>query len=119
MKRKGIVTALLLAALLAVSGLCAAEEMPATPTDLAETDTEPESGTEPVPVCAHENVSQVIYFFDSPSYTSLSAASHRVSGPGVVHHALKSIPGEPLDVVAELIGSGVEAARQLVGKLNE
>ena len=26
-----------------------------------------------------------------------------VSGPGVVHHALKSIPGEPLDVVAELI----------------
>ena len=84
MKRKGIVTALLLAALLAVSGLCAAEEMPATPTDLAETVTEPESGTEPVPVCAHENVSQVIYFFDSPSYTSLSAASHRVSGPGVV-----------------------------------
>ena len=84
MKRKGFVTALLLAALLAVSGLCAAEEMPATPTDLAETDTEPESGTEPVPVCAHENVSQVIYFFDSPSYTSLSAASHRVSGPGVV-----------------------------------
>ena len=84
MKRKGIVTALLLAALLAVSGLCAAEEMPATPTDLAETDTEPETGTEPVPVCAHENVSQVIYYFDSPSYTSLSAASHRVSGPGVV-----------------------------------
>ncbi len=84
MKRKGIVTTLLLAALLAVSGLCAAEEMPATPTDLAETDTEPESGTEPVPVCAHENVSQVIYYFDSPSYTSLSAASHRVSGPGVV-----------------------------------
>ena len=84
MKRKGIVTALLLAALLAVSGLCAAEEMPATPTDLTETDTEPESGTEPMPVCAHENVSKVIYFFDSPSYTSLSAASHRVSGPGVV-----------------------------------
>ena len=84
MKRKGFVTALLLAALLAVSGLCAAEEMPATPTDLAETDTEPESGTEPTPVCAHENVSKVIYFFDSPSYTSLSAASHRVSGPGVV-----------------------------------
>ena len=84
MKRKGIVTALLLAALLAVSGLCAAEEMPATPTDLTETDTEPESGTEPTPVCAHENVSKVIYFFDSPSYTSLSAASHRVSGPGVV-----------------------------------
>ena len=26
-----------------------------------------------------------------------------VSGPGVVHHALKAIPGEPLDVVAETI----------------
>ena len=84
MERKGIVTALLLAVLLAVSGLCAAEEMPATPTDLTETDTETESETDPIPVCAHENVSKVIYFFDSSSYTSLSLASHRVSGPGVV-----------------------------------
>ena len=75
MKRKGIVTALLLAALLAVSGLCAAEEMPATPTDLAPV---------PTPGCAHDDVRPAIYFFVSPSYTSLSAASHRVSGPGVV-----------------------------------
>ena len=45
----------------------------------------PEDPAEPdEPVCAHEHVSTVIYFFDSPSYTSLSAASHRVTGPGVV-----------------------------------
>jgi hypothetical protein len=81
MKRKLFVVALLLLTLAVFTGLSAAEETPATPTDLAE-ETEPVQETEPV--CLHENVSTVIYFFDSPSYTSLSAASHKVSGPGVI-----------------------------------
>ena len=72
MKRILFAAAFLLLALIALAGLCAAEDMTATPTDLTEA------------ACAHENVSTVIYFFDSPSYTSLSAASHKVSGPGVV-----------------------------------
>ena len=84
MKRKLIAAAVLLLALAVFTGLCAAEETPATPTDLTETETGAEPETEPEPACAHENVSTVIYFFDSPSYTSLSAATHRVSGPGVV-----------------------------------
>ena len=47
----------------------AEEEGPATPTDLG---------------CAHEHTAATIYFFDSPIYTCLSAASHRVTGPAVV-----------------------------------
>ena len=128
MKRKLIAAAVLLLALAVLTGLCTAEETPATPMELTEAEmgaepatepetepatepetepaTEPETEsatesetepateskiepatepeTEPAPACAHENVNTVIYFFDSPSYTSLSAASHRVSGPGVV-----------------------------------
>ena len=68
MRRKlpAVLTALFLAVLL--PALCAAEES-ATPTDL---------------VCAHEQTVTTIYFFDSPSYTSLSPATHLVSGPAVV-----------------------------------
>ena len=86
MKRIFFAAAVLLLALTVLTGFCAAEDMPATPTDMTETETQPETDQDPeeVPVCAHENVNTVIYFFDSPSYTSLSAASHRVSGPGVV-----------------------------------
>lgn len=80
MKRKLIAAVLLLLAVIVLAGMCAAEGQPATPTDL----TEPEPTKVPEPVCDHVNVSTVIYFFDSPSYTSLSAASHRVSGPGVM-----------------------------------
>lgn len=69
MTRKILTAVLLLLALTVLAGLCAAEETPATPTDLE---------------CAHEHTDTVIYFFDSPSYTALSAASHKVSGPGVV-----------------------------------
>ena len=76
MKLKLFAAVLLVLALTVPAGLGAAEEMPATPTDLA-------------PACAHERVSTVIYFFDSPSYTSLSAATHRVSGPGVVAKVCK------------------------------
>lgn len=88
MMRKAIAAAVLLLLLAALAGVCTAEEAPATPTDLTEQETVQEPETEPVqepaPECPHENVSTIIYFFDSPSYTSLSAASHRVSGPGVV-----------------------------------
>lgn len=69
MTRKILTAVLLLLALTVLAGLCEAEETPATPTDLE---------------CAHEHTDTVIYFFDSPSYTALSAASHKVSGPGVV-----------------------------------
>ena len=72
MKGKLFAAVILLVLLTLFCGLSLAEETAATPTDLTE------------PVCAHLNVSTVIYFFDSPSYTSLSAASHRVNGPGVV-----------------------------------
>ena len=58
--------AAVLLALLVLAGPGAAEQMPATPTDLT-----PKA---PEPDCPHENVTSVIYFFDSPSYTSLSAA---------------------------------------------
>ena len=69
MTRKIAAVAVWLLLLAGLAGLCAAEETPATPTDLG---------------CSHEHTETVIYFFDSPSYTSLSAASHRVSGPGVM-----------------------------------
>ena len=53
-----------------LSGTAGAEEAdPATPTDLD---------------CAHEHVKTTIYFFDSPSYISISSVSHRVSGPAAV-----------------------------------
>lgn len=47
----------------------AEESAPATQTDLG---------------CLHEHRGSVIYFFDSPQYISISAASHRVFGPAVV-----------------------------------
>ena len=98
MIKKILTAAALLFALLVFAGPGTAEKMPATPTDLTEGAAEPEipeipevPGEEaemvtpvPEPICAHENVSQVIYFFDSPSYTSLSAATHKVAGPAVV-----------------------------------
>lgn len=99
MKRKLFVAAVLLFLLTAFAGLCLAEEAPATPTDLTEKapeqapvpEQEPATETEPeqAPACSHENVSTVIYFFDSPSYMSLSPASHKVSGPGVVAEVCK------------------------------
>lgn len=63
---------------------CAAEEaeateepgplLPATPTDLD---------------CLHEHTVTTVYFFDSPAYESVSAVSHRVSGPAVVETVCK------------------------------
>ena len=41
----------------------------ATPTDLT---------------CEHVNTRTTVYFFDGPAYTSVSSASHRVSGPATV-----------------------------------
>ena len=59
--------ALLLFALFSAAG--AEEPDPATPTDLE---------------CLHENTKTTIFFFDSPAYTAVSAASHRVYGPATV-----------------------------------
>ncbi len=89
MKRKLIAVAVLLLLLSALAGLSLAEGAPATPTDLGPASPGEEAETEtvtpiPEPLCDHENISKVIYFFDSPSYTSLSAATHKVVGPGVV-----------------------------------
>jgi len=70
MKRKSFalaIAALLMFTLLYCPG--GAEEEPATPSDL---------------VCEHERVKTTIYFFDSPSYVSVSSISHRVYGPGIV-----------------------------------
>ena len=47
----------------------AGQATPATPTDLG---------------CLHEHVVTTVYFFDSPAYESVSAVSHRVTGPAVV-----------------------------------
>ena len=58
---------LLSAALSAAAGAEAAQ--PATPTDLS---------------CAHEHIGTTIYFFDSPAYDCVDAATHRVSGPADV-----------------------------------
>lgn len=61
---------LMLMLLMLFSGTAGAEEaFPATPTDLS---------------CAHEHTRTTIYFFDSPVYTSVSPASHRVSGPAEI-----------------------------------
>lgn len=100
MKRKLIAAAALLLLLSVPAALSLAEEAPATPTDLAERVSEqtmPEApqapGEEaeiaaetpvPEPLCAHENVNKIIYFFDSPGYMSLGPATHKVAGPGVV-----------------------------------
>ena len=134
MIRKIITAAALLLALLALTGLGAAERTPATPTDLTEAAAEPEApaapeeeaeaaaaepetpaapGEEeepatdaPEPVCAHENVSQIIYFFDSPGYTSLSAATHKVAGPAVVAQVCKDcgavLSEETVDNIEEI-----------------
>ena len=47
----------------------AGEKTPATPTDLG---------------CLHVHTGTTVYFFDSPAYESISAVSHRVTGPAVV-----------------------------------
>ena len=67
MKSAGITGLLLLLFLFLPA--CSGAEDAATPTDLE---------------CAHGHVEATIYFFDSPTYTSISAASHRVSGPAVI-----------------------------------
>ena len=61
--------ALLLFTLFSVTAAGSEEPDPATPTDLD---------------CAHEHTKKTIYFYDSPAYTPISAASHRVSGPAEV-----------------------------------
>ena len=76
-RKKSLYAILMLLLFTLLSGLAGAEEIqpvPATPTDLS---------------CTHEHTKTTIYFFDSPSYTSLSAATHRVSGPGVVAKVCK------------------------------
>ena len=75
MIRKSFVSAmaaLLLLVLLPFPGTAEADKAPATPTDLA---------------CLHEHVKTTIYFFDSPAYTLISAASHRVSGQATIETA--------------------------------
>lgn len=72
---KKILAAFLLLLLFALPALAGAEGEPAeaweaaTPTDLP---------------CPHEHIRTTIYFFDSPNYTPLSPASHRVNGPAAV-----------------------------------
>lgn len=92
MMRKCIAAILALLLLQALAGLAfAEEEAPATPTDLG---------------CAHEHTTTVIYFFDSPAYTSVSAASHRVSGPAVVATVCQdcgeTLAEEPVDNAEEI-----------------
>ena len=103
MKRKLIAAAILLLLLTALAGTGAAEKTPATPTDLAGTGG-PEAGTEKA--CAHENTATVIYFFDSPSYTSLSAATHKVAGAGVEAEVCRDcgavLREEPVDYLEEV-----------------
>ena len=104
MKRKLITAAILLLLLTALAGLSLAEKAVATPTDLAGIETE--SPDEPEKVCTHENVSSIIYFFDSPSYTSLSAATHKVAGPGVVARVCRDcgavLKEETVDYIEEI-----------------
>ena len=112
MKRKLIAAVILLLLLSALAGLGLAEEAMATPTDLTEADPapvqapDPEPDPEPEYVCAHENVSSIIYFFDSPSYTSLSAATHKVAGPAVVARVCRDcgavLEEEPVDYIEEV-----------------
>ena len=74
MTRKSFVFAMLLLLLFCLfSGTAGAEEPDlATPTDLD---------------CTHEHTKTIIYFFDSPAYTSMNADTHRVSGPATVEVA--------------------------------
>ena len=113
MKRNWIAAAVLLLLLTALACLGAAEGIPATQTDLAETgpaDIMPGQELEPTripePACSHENVTTVIYFFDSPSYMSLSSVSHKVSGPGVVAEVCRDcgavLKEEPVDNAEEI-----------------
>jgi len=104
MKRKLIAAAILLLLLSALTGLGLAEETAATPTDL--TETVPAPDPEPEIFCAHENIGTIIYFFDSPSYTSLSAATHKVAGPAVVARVCRDcgtvLQEEPVDNIEEV-----------------
>ena len=92
MFRKPFQIGALLLALALLPVLAFAEEpLPATPTDLA---------------CSHAHTQTVIYFFDSPSYTSVGAASHRVYGPGTVVTACRDcgevLSAETVDNAEEL-----------------
>ena len=85
MMKKAITLVVGLLLLFALSGLARAEEeepVPATPTDLT---------------CPHEHTREIIYFYDSPAYASVGAASHRVSGPAEIRTVCEDC-GETVDV---------------------
>ena len=68
--KKTLAFALLMLMLSAFCYAAEAETMAiATPTDLA---------------CAHENTKEIVFFFDSPAYTSVSSTTHKVYGPATV-----------------------------------
>ena len=68
--KKSLAFALLMLMFCALYCIAEAEEMNvATQTDLS---------------CLHENTKEIIFFFDSPAYTSVSATSHKVYGPATV-----------------------------------
>ena len=73
MTRRSFVFAMLMLLLTAVLCAATAEEKistaVSTPTDLS---------------CLHEHLRTTTYFFDGPAYTSVSSASHRVSGPATI-----------------------------------
>ena len=68
--KKSLAFALLMLMFCALYCVAEAEEMNvATQTDLS---------------CLHVNTKEIIFFFDSPAYTSVSATSHKVYGPATV-----------------------------------
>ena len=68
--KKTLAFALLMLMLSAFCYAAEAETMSiATPTDLA---------------CTHENTKEIVFFFDSPAYTSVSSTTHKVYGPATV-----------------------------------
>ena len=68
--KKSLAFALLMLMFCALYCVAEAEEMSvATQTDLS---------------CLHVNTKEIIFFFDSPAYTSVSATSHKVYGPATV-----------------------------------
>ncbi len=103
MKYKGFLAVLAVVLLLGLPAFCSAEEAAgaAEPALTEETaaaaepaGTEEAAGAEePAPAapatptdlgCPHEHTVKTVYFFDSPAYESISAVSHRVTGPAVV-----------------------------------
>ena len=69
MKKTLVFTILVLSLFLLCYAAEAEKPDPATSTDLT---------------CLHENTKKTIYFFDSPGYVSVSAASHKVYGPATI-----------------------------------